>query len=143
LEKFLKDSNLYQIKTDARVFGFNNPNPSSENSAYGYELWVTIPEDMEVIPPLEKKYFTGGLYAAHSIVFPNFHEWESLGNWVNIDNPKYESNSIVNENGQCGECMGGLLEEHINYVYHANLNWPESDEHQLDLLYPIKLKDNK
>lgn len=143
LEKFLKDSNLYKIKPDARVFGFNYPNPSSENSVYGYELWVTIPEDMEVIPSLEKKHFNGGLYAAHSIVFPNFHEWEWLGNWVNIDNLKYESNSIVDENGKCGECMGGLLEEHINYVYHANLNWTESDEHQLDLLYPVKLKENK
>ncbi|OOM72009.1 HTH-type transcriptional regulator HmrR [Clostridium puniceum] len=139
LEKFLKDSNLYKIKPDARVFGFNHPNPASEDLIYGYELWVTIPEDMEVAAPLEKKKFKGGLYAAHSIVFPNFHEWQWLFNWVNVDNLKYESNSI--EDG--GEFMSGLLEEHINYVYHANLNWPESDEHQLDLLYPVKLKENK
>ena len=136
LEKFLKDSNLYKIKPDARVFGFNHPNPVEGNSQYGYEVWVTIPEDMDVPAPLEKKHFNGGLYAAHTIVFPNFHEWEWLLNWVTINNPKYESNSI--EDG--GECMGGLLEEHINYVYHSNLNWPESDEHQLDLLFPVKLK---
>ncbi len=36
--------------------------------------------------------------------------------------------------------MGGLLKEHLNYVYHCYLNWPESDEHQLDLLFPVKLK---
>lgn len=138
LEKFLKDSNLYQIKPDARVFGFNHPNPSPEKSIYGYELWVTIPEDMDVPPPLEKKQFNGGLYAAHTIVFPNFHEWEWLHNWVTIDNPKYESNALDDD----GEFMGGSLEEHINYVYHANLNWPESDEHQLDLLFPVKLKNN-
>lgn len=143
LEKFLKDSNLYKIKPDARVFGFNHPNPSPEKETYGYELWVTIPEDMEVSAPLEKKHFAGGMYAAHTIVFPNFHEWEWLANWVNVNNSKYESNSIVDEKGQCEECMGGLLEEHMNYVYYANLNWPESDEHQLDLLYPIKLKENK
>lgn len=139
LESFLKDSNLYQIKPDARVLGFNHPNPTAENSVYGYELWVTIPDDMEVTAPLEKKEFKGGLYAAHSIVFPNFHEWEWLGNWVNVDNLKYDSNSI--DDG--GEFMSGLLEDHINYVYNANLNWPESDEHQLDLLYPVKLKENK
>jgi Bacterial transcription activator, effector binding domain. len=142
LEKFLRDSKLYEIKSDARVFGFNHPNPSAEKATYGYELWVTIPEDMEVQAPLEKKHFDGGLYASHTIVFPNFHEWEWLANWVNVNNSKYESNSIVDENGQCGECMGGLLEEHMNYVYYANLNWPESDEHQLDLLYPVKLKEN-
>lgn len=136
LEKFLKDSNLYKIKPDARVFGFNHPNPSPEKSVYGYELWVTIPEDMDVLPPLQKKQFNGGLYAAHTIVFPNFHEWEWLYNWVTIDNPKYESNAL--DDG--GEFMGGSLEEHINYVYHSNLNWPESHEHQLDLLLPVKLK---
>jgi hypothetical protein len=139
LAKFVKESNLYEIKPDARVFGFNHPNPSSENSVYGYELWVTIPEDMELPEPLEKKQFNGGLYAAHTIVFPNFHEWEWLLNWVTVDNLKYEANSI--EDG--GECMHGLLEEHINYVYNSHNNLPESDEHQLDLLYPVKLKDKK
>jgi len=139
LEKFLKHSNLYQIKPDARVFGFNHPCPVDGNSQYGYELWVTIPEDMDVPSPLEKKHFNGGLYAAHTIIFPNFHEWEWLYNWVTVDNQKYESNSI--DDG--GEFMGGSLEEHINYVYHSNLNWPESDEHQLDLLFPVKLKTQK
>lgn len=136
LEKFLKDSNLYKIKPDARVFGFNHPNPIQEKSVYGYELWVTIPDDMDVPSPLIKRQFKGGLYAAHTIVFPNFHEWEWLYNWVAIDNQKYESNAL--DDG--GEFMGGSLEEHINYVYNANLNWPESDEHQLDLLFPVKLK---
>jgi len=136
LEKFLKESHLYEIKPDARVFGFNNPCPSNNGAIYGYELWVTIPDDMDVPKPFEKKHFNGGLYAAHMITLGNFHEWEWLYNWVNIDNPKYEANTIDDN----GKVMGGLLEEHLNYVYHSNLNWPESDEHQLDLLFPIKLK---
>jgi len=136
LEKFLKESHLYEIKPEARVFGFNHPNPSNDRPNYGYEVWVTIPEEMDVPEPLEKKHFNGGLYAAHMITLGNFHEWEWLSNWVNIDNPKYEANTIDDN----GEVMGGLLEEHLNYVYHSNLNWPESDEHQCDLLFPIKLK---
>lgn len=139
LEKFLKESNLYKVKPDARVFGFDHPNPSNDRPDYGYEVWVTIPEGMDVPEPLEKKHFNGGLYAAHMITLGNFHEWEWLRNWVNIDNPKYEANTI-NDNG---EFMGGLLEEHINYVYHSYLNWPESDEHQLDLLFPVKLKEKE
>lgn len=137
LEKFLKESDLYKIKPDARVFGFNHPNPSNDRPNYGYELWVTIPDDMDIPEPLEKKHFNGGLYAAHMITLGNFHEWEWLCNWVNIDNPKYEANTIDDN----GENMCGLLEEHLNYVYYSNLNWPESDEHQLDLLFPIKLKE--
>ncbi|ADL53911.1 MerR family transcriptional regulator [Clostridium cellulovorans] len=136
LEKFLKDSNLYNIKPDARVFGFNHPNPSSERQYYGYELWVTIPEDMEVPAPLKKKHFEGGMYAAHSIIFPNFHEWEWVSNWVNINNPKYEANYAVD--GE--QCMGGLLEEHLNHVYNSNFDWPKDREQQIDLLFPIKFK---
>ncbi|WP_353097262.1 effector binding domain-containing protein [Tissierella praeacuta] len=139
LEEFLKISNLYGIKSDARVFGFNHPCPTKDRSDYGYELWVTIPEDILVPTPLKKKYFRGGLYAAHMITLGNFHEWEWLLNWVTVNNPKYEAN--YSDDG--GECMGGLLEEHLNYVYHYNLNWPESDEYQLDLLCPIKLKEQK
>lgn len=136
LAEFLQKSQLYNIKPDARVFGFNHPNPSDERPYYGYELWVTIPEDMDVPAPLVKKQFAGGLYAAHTIILGNFHEWDWLIDWVNRDNLKYEAN-VLNDNG---EFMGGLLEEHLNYVYHCHLNWPESDEHQLDLLYPIKLR---
>lgn len=136
LEKFLKESNLYKVKPDARVFGFNHPNPSNDRPVYGYELWVTIPDDMEVPAPLEKKHFKGGLYAAHMITLGNFHEWQWLVDWVTVSNDKYEEDTL-NDNG---EVMSGLLEEHLNYVYHSSLNWPESDEHQLDLLFPVKLK---
>lgn len=40
---------IYEIKPDAGLFGFNHPNPGMrEDGKYGYEDWVTIPEDMEV-----------------------------------------------------------------------------------------------
>ncbi len=136
LYDFVKKSNLYSKKPDARVFGFNHPNPSEDKPVYGYELWITIPDDMEVPAPLEKKHFDGGMYAAHMITLGNFHEWEWLVKWVVEDNPKYTNNDIPD----CGECMGGLMEEHLNYLHYANLDNPESDEHQLDLLFPIKLK---
>lgn len=137
LAEFVQKSQLYHIKPDARVFGFNHPNPSDDRPHYGYELWVTIPADMDVPAPLVKKQFAGGMFAAHMITLGNFHEWKWVADWVRHDNPKYEDNSL-NDNG---ELMGGLLEEHLNYVYHCHLNWPESDEHQLDLLYPVKLKN--
>ncbi|MBY9078798.1 effector binding domain-containing protein [Paenibacillus sp. HN-1] len=138
LAEFLQRSQLYSIKPDARVFGFNHPNPSHERPYYGYELWVTIPEDMEVPAPLLKKQYSGGLYAAHTITLGNFHEWKLLSDWVCQDNPKYEPDLLADN----GEFMGGSLEEHLNYVYHCHLNWPESDEHQLDLLFPVKLKNS-
>jgi len=136
LEKFINASGLYKIKPDARVYGFNHPNPSQTNPVYGYEVWVTIPEDMEVSEPLVKKHYDGGMYAAHMIKLGDFHEWKWLMNWVN-DSKKYESNCLDDN----GETMYGLLEEQLNFVYYCNLNWPDEDEHQLDLLYPIKLRE--
>lgn len=134
LQQFILDSGLYGIKKDARVFGFNHPNPS-EGNPYGYEIWVTIPDDMEVPSPLSKKHFKGGLYAAHKITMGDFHEWQWLCDWV-INSSKFDDNS--DHDG--GECMHGLLEEHLNHLYWMHQNWPEDAPSELDLLFPIKPK---
>lgn len=135
LDKFVKESGLCGIKPDLRHYGFNHPNPSEDKPHYGYEMWVTIPDDMEVPLPLVKKKFQGGLYAAHMIQMGNFHEWEWLWKWA-YSNPDYDPN-IINDDG---ECMNGLLEEHLNYINHVMMNDSEPDGTQLDLLIPIKEK---
>lgn len=44
---FVRTSGLLVRKPDLRHFGFNHPNPVDETGYHGYEVWVTIPEDME------------------------------------------------------------------------------------------------
>ncbi len=135
VNRFIQESKLYEIKPDARMFGFNHPNPGIlEGNIYGYEDWVTIPDDMELPEPMVKKKFEGGLYAVLTIQFPEFQLWENLSKWVD-ENPDYEAN--YSELGL--EIMGGCLEEHINWVYCAHLGWPEDNcAGQLDLMLPIK-----
>ena len=136
MSKFITENKLYEKKPDARMFGFNHPNPSKEREFYGYEVWVTIPEDMEVSAPYVKKHFEGGLYAAHAINFPDFHEWKYLQKWVE-DNEIYTAN--YSELGD--EIMGGLLEEHLNSVYSCHVGWPKDGiDGKIDLLFPIKKK---
>ena len=136
MDKFIRESKLYEIKPDARMFGFNHPNPSEYREHYGYEDWVTIPDNMEVPEPLVKKKFKGGLYAAHTIDFPNFQEWELLTNWV-MANDTYCAN--YSELGD--EIMGGCLEEHLNWVYSSHMGWPKNGiDGKIDLLFPIKSK---
>lgn len=136
ISSFVRSAKLYEIKPDARVFGFNHPNPSPDKAHYGYETWVTIPEDLDVPAPLVKKQFPGGLYAAHAIAFGDFHEWALLSQWAQ-ENGKYEPNySPLGE-----EIMSGCLEEHLNWVYADYLGWPEESlSGQLDLLLPIRHK---
>lgn len=141
VEKFIRESRLYEIKPDARYFGFNHPNPGVlENGQHGYEVWVTIPDDMEVPEPLVKKKFEGGLYAALTIRFPDFYRWNDLARWASENNEMYEPN--YSELGD--EIMGGSLEEHLNWVYTVHMGCPENGiDGQLDLLLPIKKKEKK
>ena len=132
--RFVQESRLYEVKPDSRMFGFNHPNPSPDKPHYGYENWVTIPEDMEVPAPGVKKHFPGGLYAAHAIDFGNFHEWQWLTQWVE-NHPDW----VGNGSPEGPENMFGGLEEHLNWVYAAHQGWPENGiPGKIDLLHPIK-----
>lgn len=131
MNKFVREIELYKIKPDLRMFGFNNPTPK-DNETYGYEFWVTIPDDLAVPAPLQKKHFDGGLYASHCIKMGDFHEWQLLGNWVE-NSTEYEYD-VREPYG-----MGGSLEEHLNaYSYYAG-DEKAANFIQLDLLIPIKV----
>ncbi|MGI6188981.1 MAG: MerR family transcriptional regulator [Caldicoprobacteraceae bacterium] len=132
LNEFVRGIGLHRIKPDLRVFGFNNPSPIG-NETYGYEFWVTIPDDLDVPAPLQKKYFNGGLYAAHCIKIGDFHEWEFFYQWVmNNGEYKYDKREPLG--------MHGCLEEHLN-VYSYIAGDPAAARFiQLDLLIPIRAK---
>lgn len=133
IDRFVRDSHLCEIKPDLRHYGFNHPNPTDESGLHGYEIWVTIPAELEVPSPLSKKQFEGGLYAAHMIAMGNFNEWEWLFDWVN-SSEKYEFAGDMKDQ----EHMCGLLDEHLNYSSHIKSGNTEPEEMQLDLLMPIK-----
>lgn len=126
MDMFIRSSKLYEIKPDARMFGFNNPEPQPGSDYHGYEDWVTIPDDMEVASPLVKKHYDGGLYAAYTINFPDFYEWNFLKEWVK-NSEKYQ------------EDHRDYMEEHLNWVYSSHMGWPENGiDGKIDLLLPIK-----
>ena len=132
LADFIRSIGLPQIKPDFRQYGFNNPSPEG-NEPYGYEFWVTIPDDLEVPPPLEKKRFAGGLYAAHCIKMGDFHEWPLHYQWV-------QSSAEYEHEGREPSGMYGFLEEHLNaYSYYVG-DAMAAEFTQLDLLIPIKAK---
>ncbi len=136
LEKFVRESGLYERKPDSRMFGFNHPNPSPEREHYGYEVWASIPDDFDVPAPLEKKRFDGGLYAALTIDSGNFHEWQLLDDWVRT-NELYEGC----DHPLGAEVMFGGLEEHLNWVWAAYHGHPADEPaQQIDLLQPIRKK---
>jgi len=129
MDKFVESVRLQNIKSDLRMYGFNNPSPSGSET-YGYEFWVTVSDGLDIVEPLEKKKFEGGLYAAHCIKIGDFHEWQFLDDWVK-NSKEYE----YDEREPHG--MGGCLEEHLNaYTYFDN----SEDFTQVDLLMPVRKK---
>lgn len=126
--KFVLEHNLHK-RDGYRFFGFNSPNPSEGNPVYGYEMWVTIPEDFEVPKPLEKKQFKGGLYASISTNMNEIGErWQSLYRW-GMNSDKYDVDFSHQWLEEC--CMD----------FETFISSDVSDgEKQLDLLEPIKEK---
>ena len=135
ISDFVRKEKLWQKHPGLRLYGFNHPSPMDETGFHGYEFWITIPDGMEVPPPLEKKHFPGGTYAAHMIPMGNFEEWEWLYEWVqNSDEYEYAGNGSP-------ENMFDNLEEHLNYHDHIlETQDGEPQTTQLDLLIPVRRK---
>lgn len=88
------------------VFGFNNPDPSSDKKEYGYEFWVRITPEVELDDNLSIQEFPGGLYAVTTTrLFPiedgMIPAWKRIVEWVK-SSKEYDFGSH-----QC-------LEKHLN-----------------------------
>jgi len=125
MNKFVLDNSLHKT-SGFRHFGFNNPSPSENNPVYGYEIWVTIPEDFDIPEPLAKKQFGGGLYASVTTSMGEIGEkWEQLYNWTK-NSDKYDVDFSFQWLEECTD-------------FETFISGDERSQ-QLDLLEPIKLK---
>lgn len=135
--QFVKESGLLKIKPDARSFGFDCSRGATgigENSLV-YEVWVSIPDDMDVPMPLIKRDFSGGLYAAHVLRAWDFEDWRLLKEWVGASD-KYDNDWGSARWTSLETVSGQGFEETLNF---HNFIQKDSDL-QLDLLFPIREK---
>ena len=124
--QFIKENNLESF----RHFGFNNPNPSKDSPTYGYEMWVTIPNDFNTSIPT--KEITSGLYASLTTTMDKIGErWKEL--YQLVDNHDLYSPDYSEDNNH------QWLEECTNYEHFINPDIHFSEK-QLDLLLPITKK---
>lgn len=135
LDEFIRKTQLYRMYPGLRIFGFNNPCPRP-GRPNGYEFWVTIPKELDVPSPLEKKEFPGGLYAARHILMGDFQEWQVLSSQI-------ESSGEYRLDPREPLGMGGCLEEHLNaYLYYTAAGGRATGFSRLDLLSPIQEIEN-
>ncbi len=134
MDKLIKEYDL-KNKPGFRRFGFNNPDPEPNKAEYGYEMWVSIPEDLEVPEPYVKKEFSGGLYASIPTYLNSIGErWGQLFEWL--------KNSEKVEVDWRPESMRHLLEEPLDHSTNSSGDLDE-ENFQLDLLVPVNRKQNK
>ncbi len=140
ITRFVNESGLLKIKRDARSFGFDC---SKETVVLGepshvYEMWVSVPDDIEIPEPLVKRTFDGGLYAAHVLRSWDFQDWRLLREWVNASD-KYD-NDWNSPRWTSPETVAGQgFEETLNF-YNFIHKGSKMEDLQLDLLFPIKEK---
>jgi len=140
--KFVRETGLLKIKPDARCMmapnNFSKQVVEDSKAKHDippkeYDIWVSIPDDMEVKAPLTKKTFEGGLYAAHLMRSKVFEDSRFLFEWVS-ESEKYEFDyerpSFV-ELLNCYNFYGFMP----NYEEGAKINQKDI---QSDLLCPIK-----
>jgi DNA gyrase inhibitor GyrI len=104
-----------------RIFGFDNPSPTTGSPNYGYEFWITVSSEVQPEGEIKIKEFKGGRYAvAHCKVNDPWQDipgtWQKLVTWA-------EEGAYHISSHQC-------LEEHFTMSEH-----PENFE--LDLYLPI------
>ncbi|MCL2547415.1 MAG: MerR family transcriptional regulator, partial [Oscillospiraceae bacterium] len=81
-QKFIEDMNLVKLKPDFRVFAFGNESDQGN-------IWITIPDDLDVPDEIPTQQYPGGLYAACT---ENF----IVGEWVNkSDNYEWHNSNFM------------------------------------------------
>lgn len=148
MSTFVHDVDLFTVYPSVRFYGFNNPKfgHHGEFIQHQYEIWATIPNDLEVSEPLQKKHFDGGLYAAYTSKPVSFDEWKPFGDWLssNADfeydgNRAYRADTSKDHKVRCSGW--GCLEEHFNSYHLYGLNNKKHILSHIDFLIPIKEKE--
>ncbi|QOR35090.1 AraC family transcriptional regulator [Clostridium sp. 'deep sea'] len=102
MNEWLVTTGINPTKQRLRIFGYNNPSPtSSEQKEYGYEVCVTI-DDNTVISDkrIKTKTLKGALYAILGIKFKDSKDpgmeilknWQILNEWFKEGKYEYDKN---------------------------------------------------
>ena len=133
LAEWLNKNGLNVNEQNLRIFGYNNPSPSSpEEEEYGYEVSVTIADNIVVNDDLVKeKVLDGGLYAVTNVKRGQDGDigdeivkaWNRFNKWLSDSKYVYGGHQ--------------WLEEHLGFDNNAN------HIGGIDLYMPIAVKSSE
>ncbi len=98
LLNWARDNGISTELGKTRFFGFNDPDPSVGSPNYGYEQWMTVPQDVNGSGEVQVTEFAGGLYAVARCTLGNIGEaWRSLAASVEQSNCEIGSGQCLEE----------------------------------------------
>jgi len=150
LDDWIKEKSIPLDPLKHQIFGFNNPSPhindsgehfASKDNPYGYEVWITIPEDYEIEENMKAKTVEGGLYCVVSVRGANNigKGWKFLFDWLKKSeeydiHPNWKGLSKYYDEDHVIQGIIGL-----EYI----INYPKNDEDNflMDIYFPIIERD--
>jgi len=136
VDEFVRSSGIYQIKPDIRQLGFNHQTGDEYD---GFEMCVSVPDDMEISAPFVKKRLHGGMYVTALDI--NWYDYKRVYAWI-TDSEQYQYDgdfTRIDPPLQDIVSFAGLefnFIEHLNYYY--NVQNPNICDVQWEMLFPIK-----
>lgn len=118
MKQWVMENKLDYQNGHYRIFGYNAPDTDANAEEYGYEVCVTIPENMEVVDDVIKtKIIPGGLYAVTSIESKSnlgeeiMRGWDRFNKWLSGSKYMYRDAQWLEEHlgfGDNFEHIGGV-----------------------------------
>ena len=116
-----------------RIFGYNNPNPSSGQKEYGYEVCITIGDSTVNENDLVKtKILEGGIYAVSGIKRKNENfgneiviAWQRFQNWLRDSKYAYGGHQWLEEH------LG--FDQDFNHIGGIDLYMPIVEKGNIDM----------
>ncbi|MBN1500482.1 MAG: effector binding domain-containing protein [Spirochaetes bacterium] len=124
-----KRTGLIDKDSTHRVFGFDTPDSKSGDEVYGFEVWMTIDDDMIIEDEnVKSKIFDGGMYAVTSTTIADIiTTWDRFREWLKLSHYELGNHQF--------------LEEHLPF-YEWDTDIPQKN-HKVNLYMPVKDKKDK
>ena len=125
LSAWANSRKIFDVPGKHQLFGFNNPNPTRESKIYGYEFWLTVPQDYDT-GTVKTKHLAGGEYAVLRCLLSKIGPaWKDLMELIKASN-EYEAD-------YSRQCLEHSIDPKVT----------EFEKVIMDLYQPIKKKNPK
>lgn len=129
MRDWINKTELNINEQNLRIWGFDNPSPSKGQDEYGYEVCITIDDDINVNDDkIQTKFLDGGFYAVIGVKPDENGEigYEIMKAWKRFNNWLTDSKYIYGGHQWLEEHLG--FDENLNHIGGVDLYMPINEK---------------